>query len=119
MKKIGILHCINANDVCAGVGCLKSFMNKKDFFKKYEAEFIELGAFFTCNGCKEYREVEPEEDEGIIEKLDRLVEENISIVHVGVCRKLKDGSECPRITTMTLMLEDRGIEVIRGTHKGS
>lgn len=119
MKKIGILHCRNASDVCAGVGCLKSFINKKDFFKKYENEHIELGAFFTCNGCKEHKEVEPQDDEGIIEKLDRLVAENISIVHVGVCRKLKNGSECPRITAMTLMLEERGIEVIRGTHKES
>lgn len=117
MKKIGILHCIKANEVCAGVGCLKAFMDKSDFFNRYKEDSVEIAAFFTCNGCKERRDVEPQQDDGIIEKVERLQKEQISIVHVGVCRKLKDGSECPRITGIISMLEERGIEVIRGTHR--
>ena len=32
MKKIAILCCLNANDVCAGVGCLNSFYGKDKAF---------------------------------------------------------------------------------------
>lgn len=117
MKKIGILHCIHANEVCAAVGCLNAFMKKQDFFEPYELQEIELGAFFSCNGCKRERPTEPGEDSGIIEKIDRLEAENIKTVHVGVCCNLKDGSECPRVTKIIHMLEMRDIRVIRGTHK--
>ena len=33
---------------------------------------------------------EPEEDKGILEKLDRLVSEEVKTVHVGVCRLMDD-----------------------------
>lgn len=117
--KIGILHCKKASEVCAGVGCMNAFFEKKDFFKVYENEEIRLSAFFTCNGCKSQRNVEPEEDEGIIEKLDRLKSEDVKVVHIGVCRNTEHGKgkECMRITKMAQMIEDRGIKVIRGTHR--
>lgn len=70
MKKIGILHCIHANEVCAAVGCLNAFMKKQDFFEPYELQEIELGAFFSCNGCKSERPLDPGEDAGIIEKIE-------------------------------------------------
>lgn len=76
-----------------------------------------LAAMFTCNGCKGYNHSEPEEDKGILEKLDRLVSEDIKAVHVGVCRLVAGKKECPRMTKICEMIENRGIEVIRGTHR--
>lgn len=84
MKKIGILTCLNSNDVCTRAGCL-SASGKKRFFFRLSGDTI-LAAVMTCNGCKETNAKEPAEDEGILEKADRLVSEKISVIHVGVCR---------------------------------
>mgnify|MGYP005923418829 FL=1 len=116
MYKIGILTCLDSNDVCARVGCLSAFQNRTDFFKDY-SEDTYLAALMSCNGCKETNPKEPFEDEGILEKIDRLVSEQIHIIHVGVCRIDDEKKECPRITQICEMLEERGIKVIRGTHK--
>ena len=71
----------------------------------------------TCNGCKGANPTDPIEDKGILEKIDRMVSEKISAIHVGVCR-LPDGKhECPRMTQICNMIEERGIKVVRGTHK--
>lgn len=113
--KIGILTCIHSNDVCTRNGCLKAFYNRTDFFQDYP-DNTELAALMTCNGCIEERPAEPEVDEGILEKLDRLLQEEITIVHVGVCRLLEDKKECGRITKICHLMEARGIKVIRGTH---
>lgn len=116
MEKIGILTCLHSNDVCARVGCLSSFWRRKDFFAKY-AENTILAAMLTCNGCKGDNPSEPEEDKGILEKLDRLVSEEVKTVHVGVCRLIEDKKECPRMTKICEMIESREIQVIRGTHR--
>lgn len=116
MEKIGILTCLHSNDVCARVGCLSSFWQRKDFFAKYPEDTM-LAAMFTCNGCKGHNPSEPEEDKGILEKLDRLVSEDIKTVHVGVCSLAAGKKECPRMTKICEMIENRGIEVIRGTHR--
>ncbi|MDU2990539.1 MAG: CGGC domain-containing protein [Lachnospiraceae bacterium] len=93
MNKIGILTCIHSNNVCARVGCLAAFQNRTDFFQDYPEDTC-LAAMMTCNGCKGANPIEPIEDKGILEKIDRLVSEKISTIHVGVCR-LPDGKhEC-------------------------
>ena len=116
MNKIGILTCIHSNNVCARVGCLSAFQNRTDFFQNYPEDTC-LAAMMTCNGCKGTNPTEPAEDKGILEKIDRLVSEKISTIHVGVCR-LPDGKhECPRMTQICDMIEERGIKVVRGTHK--
>ena len=116
MNRIGILTCIHSNNVCARVGCLAAFQNRTDFFQDYPEDTY-LAALMTCNGCKNVNPTEPAEDKGILEKIDKLVNEKINIIHVGVCR-LSDGKhECPRMTQICEMLEERGIKVIRGTHK--
>ena len=116
MEKMGILTCIRSNEVCTGAGCLNAFHDRTDFFKDYPKD-VRLGAFMTCNGCASECAKEPEEDAGMLEKADRLVQEGIRKVHVGVCRLKKDKSECERISRICRMLEARGIEVIRGTHR--
>ena len=116
MKKIGILTCLNSNDVCTRAGCLSAFRERRDFFSGYPEDTI-LAAVMTCNGCKETNAKEPAEDEGILEKADRLVSEKISVIHVGVCGLNEEKKECPRITHICGLIEERGIKVIRGTHK--
>ena len=112
MNKIGILTCLHSNAVCARVGCLSAFQNRTDFFQDYPEDTY-LAALMTCNGCKNVNPTEPAEDKGILEKIDKLVNEKINIIHVGVCR-LSDGKhECPRMTQICEMLEERGIEVKR------
>ena len=63
MKKIGILTCLNSNDVCTRAGCLSAFRERRDFFSGYPEDTI-LAAVMTCNGCKETNAKEPAEDEG-------------------------------------------------------
>ena len=118
MIKIGILTCIHSNDVCARVGCLNAFYDRKNFFADYP-EDARLTALFTCNGCEEERPQPPKEDKGILEKIDRLVSEEIKVVHVGACRLDREKKECPRIAKICEMIESRGIQVVRGTHRES
>lgn len=115
MIKIGILTCLHSNDVCARVGCLHAFYERRDFFNNYPEE-ARLSAMFTCNGCPEERPEDPNRDAGILEKIDRLKKENVSVVHVGVCRLKKDGIVCERIEQIVSMLEHEGIRVVLGTH---
>ena len=116
MTKIGTLTCLHSNDVCARVGCLKAFMEREAFFKEYSQDTC-LAAMMTCNGCKSMNPAEPDDDKGILEKIDRLVSEDIKVMHVGVCCLIDGKKECPRITRICEMLEDRGIQVGRGTHR--
>lgn len=116
MVKIGVIKCIHANEVCTGAGCLKAFNHRTDFFKDYD-ENTELAVFMACNGCEEDHAPKPEEDPGMLEKLERLMQEGIQVMHVGVCRIQPDGKECERMNTILKMMEDRGITVKRGTHK--
>ena len=71
----------------------------------------------TCNGCKSANPKEPDVDEGILEKIERLKKEQVSVVHVGICRLKEDGTECERITQIISMLEQGGIRVFLGTHR--
>ncbi len=115
MKKIGIVTCLNSNNVCTRAGCLKAFRERTDFFAEYGLN-TELAVLMTCNGCRNYNPAEPEEDPGMREKVQRLKQEKIEAVHVGVCRMQK-GGECPRMMAVCRMIEAQGIPVIRGTHK--
>ena len=114
--KIGILTCIHSNDVCTRAGCLNAFNHRTDYFQDYP-EDTELAVLMTCNGCKEERPEQPRQDKGILEKLDRIQGEGVTIIHVGVCRLLKNKKECERITEICSLLEERGIHVVRGTHR--
>lgn len=51
MIKIGILTCIHSNDVCARVGCLNAFYDRKNFFADYP-EDARLTALFTVMAVK-------------------------------------------------------------------
>lgn len=113
MKHIAILTCMRSNQGCPRIGCLKAFHERRDFFAGYP-EDTELVALMTCNGCNGPA---PAEDDGMRQKLDRLEKEQVECVHVGVCRMREDGQECPTITAICGLLEQRGIQVVRGTHR--
>ena len=85
MKNIGILTCLRAGRVCAGVSCLRAFAERRYFFEKYGAD-VRLLAFMKCNGCPK----------------DGAAEER---------------KECERLMEICQMIEEKGIPVIRGTHR--
>ena len=53
MKKIIMLNCLRANQVCTGAACLKAFNERTRTFAQYGEEELFLQAFFRCNGCDE------------------------------------------------------------------
>jgi predicted metal-binding protein len=111
MKRIAILNCLKANDVCAGAACLKAFNSRSRHFEQYGAEPIELVAMGRCNGC------EVGIDEGFQEKLDRIIEEGAEVCHLGVCTiKSETRQECKTITEAANYLETHGVQIVRGTH---
>lgn len=112
MKRIAMLNCLKANTVCTGAACFKAFHEKTKSFAVYGDEELCLMAFMRCNGCGK----DPDEDPGMQEKLDRLESIGVEVIHAGVCTKKRDGSECPTITKILRACEQRGIQVVRGTH---
>lgn len=115
MCKVAILTCDLANRTCTGAGCMKAFNNREAFFEGYKDD-TKLVAFMHCNGCTDIMPYMPREDEGMIKKVDRLKNECVDVVHIGVCRNKRDGYECSRMTEIACMIEERGIKVVRGTH---
>jgi len=60
----------------------EGFYGTGGLFKEYSQDTC-LAAMMTCNGCKSMNPAEPDEDKGILEKIDRLVSEDIKVMHVG------------------------------------
>lgn len=114
MKKIAILTCLDACQVCTGASCLNAWNSKSRHFAPYAGEEASLEAFFHCNGCGK----DPETDKGMLEKLDRLQSTGVETVHIGVCA-VKDreaGTLCPVMEKIRNMLHNRGIQTVLGTH---
>ena len=101
MKHIAMLTCLNANAVCTGASCLKAFYDRTGSFAIYQTEALYLDAFMKCNGCGN----PPNTDHGMLQ-----------IVHVGICARKKDGTECPSMTEIIRMLEQNGMKIVKGTH---
>lgn len=117
MKKIAVLRCLKTSASCAGTGCCRAFNEKDCAFSRYENEDIQLAAMWTCNGCGNDL---LENQAGIQKKIERMVKNNISIVHLSECTKKKnDAGEkelCPNIADIARRLQTLGITVIEGTH---
>ena len=69
-------------------------------------------AFMKCNGCGN----PPNTDHGMLDKIERLKQLGTQIVHVGICARKKDGTECPSMTEIIRMLEQNGMKIVKGTH---
>lgn len=111
MKRIAILNCLKANDVCTGAACLKAFNSRSRHFEPYGSEPLELVAMARCNGCGAGI------DEGFQEKLDRILQEGAEACHLGVCTvDPTTKRECATITAAARYLQERGVKIVRGTH---
>lgn len=108
MRKIAILHCRKASDVCTGASCFKAYNLGLKAFARYGEEKPELAAFFDCGGCG----IDRESDAGMTEKMQRLMAEGVERVHVGVCI----GGRCPYRDEIFAMLRRYGLELVEGTH---
>ena len=117
MKHIVILRCLRSNNVCTGAACLKAFNKKTGAFARYGEEPLELEAFWSCNGCEDCR---LKHQEGIEEKLERIIGLKPDAVHVGVCVKQRtdNGYEvtCKTIEEICERLEAAGLTIVEGTH---
>ena len=111
MKRIAILNCLKANQVCAGVSCLDALRERRGGFAEYAGEDVDLRAFLRCSNCGKT----PEEDPGMTEKLERLVSSGVETVHIGGCAQMK-GIRCKTMETYASWLENHGIQVIWKTH---
>lgn len=114
MKKIIMLNCLRANQVCTGAACLKAFNERTRTFAQYGEEELFLQAFFRCNGCDE--QGNGIWDEGMDEKLERMEGLHADAVHMGVCTKRKDGTRCPLIQRIADRLHQQGAQLVDGTH---
>ena len=112
MKKLAVLACLQANEVCAGVSCLQAFADRQASFAAYAGQAVMLAAFLRCSHCG----TDLEQDSGMQEKLDRLVQCGIGVVHIGICARRRDGSICPYMGQAAGWLRDHGISVVWGTH---
>lgn len=113
MKKIAILACQKSNQVCAGCACLNAFYDRRKTFERYADDDIRLTAFMRCSKC--YTEVAPMEEPGFLEKLERLISEGTECIHIGICA-MKNGDVCPGMAQMVKAFEERGVEIVWGTH---
>lgn len=113
MKKIAILNCLHANQVCTGASCLQALEQRQRAFEPYAGEEIQLVAFLRCSQCG----VLPQDDPGMTEKLERLQSIGTEIVHIGICAyKHSEKQVCPYMRAHAHWLEDHGIQVRWGTH---
>ena len=119
MKKIAILTCLKANSCCTGASCFTALNRRRDSFAPYEGEEVELLAFWKCNGCGHPVEGDP----GLQEKIERLLKEGVEVLHLGVCTQVRSRDnprqrrECPTITDICRRFEEKGVAIVRGTHR--
>jgi len=107
-----MLNCLRANSVCTGAACLQAFNAKTKTFARYGDEPLELVAFFRCNGCDV-----PQDDAGMEEKIERLLQLRPDAAHMGVCTRRKaDGTRCPTIQKVADRLAAEGVVLVDGTH---
>lgn len=111
VKRIAILSCLKATDVCSGAACFKALNQRQKSFEVYAEDTIEVIGFFHCNGC----ECDYENDSAYIEKIDTMIGLKPDVIHVGKCT-LIDGKECPVITRIVSTFEKNEILVVKGTH---
>lgn len=117
MKHIVILRCLRSNNVCTGAACLKAVNKKTGAFARYGEEQLELEAYWSCNGCGDCHF---KYQEGIEEKLERIIGLKPDVVHVGVCvkQRTQDGQvvTCKTIAEICERLEAAGLTIVEGTH---
>lgn len=117
MKKIAVLRCLRVSTSCSGSGCLRAMNERTAAFERYGEEPLQLAAFWTCNGCGEYK---LPNQEGIQKKIVRMQKLGIDALHVSNCAMPKDADGnrkmCAVIAEIVQELQKAGIEIVEGTH---
>ena len=114
MKRIALLTCPKAENVCTGGGCFAALNSRTKAFTLYKGEDVEVLAFMKCSGCGHF----PGEDAGLDEKIQYLLNRHPDVVHLGICC-CHDGRQrerCREIAVICQIFEKHGISIMRGTH---
>ena len=114
MKRIVMLTCPKAENVCTGGGCFSALNSRTKAFAPYEGEEVEVLAFMKCSGCGCF----PGKDDGLDEKIERILSMHPDAVHLGICccHDGRDKNICPEIEEICNCFRRTGIPIIRGTH---
>lgn len=108
--RIAIMICKKSAEGCTGAACFWAYDAQERSFAQYRQSDIpvKLWGFFHCGGC----DIDRATDKGLHKKLDRLREEGVKKVHLGVCIR----NACPRIEEHRSILAQYGLESEVGTH---
>lgn len=109
-RRIAIMVCKKSAEGCTGAACFWAFDAKYKNFAQYSDSPIpvKLWGFFHCNGCETNRDT----DAGFLKKLNRLKDEGVEKLHLGVCMC----KYCPHLEKICRHLEKEGIRYEQGTH---
>ncbi|PID79693.1 MAG: hypothetical protein CSB19_01980 [Clostridiales bacterium] len=111
MKKIAILTCLKATEICSGASCFVALNDRAAHFEAYKDEDVKIVAFFHCNGCK----ADYQNDLQYLEKVERVCKACPDVIHVGKCTYYQRDL-CPVIEDMIKYFEAHGIKTVIGTH---
>lgn len=104
---IAIVRCDIVSEVCPGVGCLRSFDDRKEKFEQYGPNTRLIGVF-TCGGCSGRR---------VFRLASTLKKYGVNAIHLSSCMMMeKPFSKCPHKADIRKSIEGLGIEVVGGTH---
>lgn len=108
--RIAIMSCRDTMLRCAGRSCVWAFQEKEKHFEIYrDSELpVRLCAYFGCNGC----DTDYENDLSFRKKLERLVLDEVSIIHLSGCLC----HHCPNIEKIRATIESYDIRCELGTH---
>lgn len=108
--RIAILSCRDTMLRCAGRSCMWAFQEKEKHFEPYrESELpVRLCAYFGCNGC----DTDYETDPSFEKKLERLVLDDVNIIHLSGCLV----HHCPNLEKIRTKIEGYGVRCELGTH---
>ena len=105
--KIAVVRCDIVSETCPGVACFKAFNKRKVHFEQYGKD-AEIIGFFTCGGCPGRR---------IFRLVDSLTKHGVDVIHLSSCMLLeKSYSKCPHLEEIKLMISNKGVKVVEGTH---
>lgn len=108
--KAGLIRCLQTEDACPSVTCLKNMREKKGAFEGIE-EDIELIGVNTCGGCPGKK---------VIMRVKRMISLGADTIILGSCLKVGApiGFPCPYFETIKQTLASRfpNIKIIDWTH---
>ena len=79
MKNVAIYVCGEVSKKCTANGCLRTFNEKEDSFKRYEEVGCKLVSFNNCNGCNESLV------ESLKVKIEKFQKADVEVVHISTC----------------------------------